>query len=167
MSESVEWPVGAVAWRVMGVMILALCADNITIVPHQARPLDQAADLLAPGGVAMPWSAEAMRAAAGEVLAGLLTVTGPSTGWRQGSGVAAEWIGAAIGAGEALGRFDTPQFLAETPLPVLKELAREAGLVGKATAGALRPALVGRAPNWRPEAAAFGAPAPRRREREA
>jgi hypothetical protein len=115
----------------------------------------------------MPWSAEAMRAAAGEVLAGLLTVTGPSTGWRQGSGMAAEWIGAAIGAGEALGRFDTQPFLAETPLPVLKELAREAGLVGKATASALRPALVGRAPNWRPEAAAFGAPAPRRREREA
>ena len=155
------WAKGAETDQVLSLMILALCADNVDLHPSDARPRDLAAQLILPGGQMAQLPAETIRVMAASALARLLTISGPNTLWKQGSGVAAEWIGAAIGAGASLDRFDTPEFLAETPLAVLKELAVE-GKVGSWVKGAaaLREALPGRLPDWRPEAAAFGAPGP-------
>jgi len=75
------------------------------------------------------------------------------------SGPAAEWIGAAIGAGLALGRFDTADFLAQVGGDELRRAAAAAGEKATGSVKSLRERLVGKLPDWRPDAAVFGAAA--------
>lgn len=154
------------AGRMLGLMILALTAKNVSISPYDAAPEDAVAELIGPGGVPLLWSEGTVVQMAAETLGNMLTIGGPSTKYGRASGPAAEWIGAAIGAGEYLRRFDTPEFLAQVPMAGLKDLAREAGLRTSGTAKDLRMALVSKLPAWRPSAAAFGAPAPKPRARD-
>jgi len=147
------------AGRMLGLMVLALNATNVGITPYDARPeVDQ---LIGPGGVPLLWSDGTVVPLAAETLANLLTIGGPSTKYGMASGPAAEWIGAAIGAGDYLQRFDTPEFLAQVPMAGLKDLAGLIGMRVAGTAKEARASLVGKLPDWRPSAAAFGAPSPK------
>lgn len=160
--------------RVVALLVLALAADNVSVrlshgdVPEglewraQARWRqfrDLALGLLHPGGALTDVNGAHARMMAAAALARLLTVGVPST-FGVESGAAAEWIGAAIGAGDMLGRFDTPAFLAQASGDVLRAAAAAAGIKATGAVGALRERLAGALPDWRPDAAAFGAPAP-------
>ncbi len=92
------------------------------------------------------------------VLQPILVRPTDSGGYALASGPAAEWIGAAVRADDALPRFDTPEFLAHVQVAELKRLAAEAGIKVSGSGAAVRQALAGKLPTWRP--AVFGAPAP-------
>lgn len=160
--------------KLVSLLLLAFAADNVQLRlewdhdrawrgPYRLKPIgDVLAPLLLPGGAAAEISAADARTQAGELLARLLRIGGPDDLNRsyntRASGMAAEWIGAAIGAEAALGRFDTAELLAQVGGEELRRAAAQQGL--KATGGVteLRARLAGQMPGWRPDAAAFGAP---------
>lgn len=149
--------------RVIALLILALCADNVDIcgVPD-GHFADLATRLLAPGGQLLEVS-DADLCAMGQTALGRLLHVGTPEAGRTASGWAAEWIGAAIGADAGLDRFDSQDFLTTASLAELKRAAAGAALVPTGTAANLRERLTGRAPAYRPEPSAFGAPVPRKR----
>lgn len=97
---------------------------------------------------------------AAEIIARALVVKAPgqTSTYAPGSGLAAEWIGNAIGADATLPRFDTEEFLACCGGDVLRRVAEEVGITGVKKISDLRARLVGNAPDWRPTT--FGAPGP-------
>ncbi len=145
----------------LAIGLIALMARNIDVYPSSLRPEHLVAQVVPPGGVIEHWPGKVVRAFFAIALARILEIDSPSGGYRQGSGDAAEWIGAAIGAEGCLPRFDTAEFLAEVPVPILRVIAAKHGVKAGAKTSALREALIGRAPDWRPDAAVFGRPGPR------
>lgn len=148
--------------RVIALLILALCADNVDIrgVPD-GHFADLATRLLAPGGQLLEVS-DADLCAMGQTALGRLLHVGTPEAGRTASGWAAEWIGAAIGADAGLDRFDSQDFLTTASLAELKRAAAGAALLATGTAANLRERLTGCAPAYRPEPSAFGAPVPRK-----
>jgi ParB/RepB/Spo0J family partition protein len=146
--------------------LLALLASNIEIRPWGTASEIEVliAPLLSPGGGPASIEEPDLKVLAASVLAQLLTVAGPSAPYKTGSGDAAEWIGASICAGDALPRFDSEQFLACVNGDTLRAAAIAADMKSTGPIGALRAKLIGNMPNWRPDAAAFGAPAPKVRD---
>jgi ParB family transcriptional regulator, chromosome partitioning protein len=151
---------------VLNLLVLALAADNVTIYANRARVRfdDLIARMLAPGGNFLDVSTADSVSIAQTAIGRILNFVGPAAmNFNPDSGDAGEWIGTAIGAAHALPRFDTEAFLQTASLAELKRAATGAGLLATGTAANLRERLIGRAPNYRPEAADFGAPAPRER----
>lgn len=161
--------------RLVALLVLMLSSDNIEYrlhAPDDPDPAnwrqfqewhhmrDLARRLLLPGGAITELSGADARALAGEAMARILGFNANGTKYGGNSGAAAEWIGAAVGADQALPRFDTEAFLAAMNGETLRKLAQEAGLKSTGAVGALRASLVGKLPDWRPTAAQFGAPAP-------
>lgn len=160
--------------RVIALLLLAFTADNVQVRSHWEHLLewddharrdfrDIKRALLQPGGGLAEISAADARMQAGEMLARLLAVGGPDDAGRSystASGAAAEWIGMAIGAGAAVGRFDNADFLKQAGGDELRRAATAAGIKATGAVTALRARLVGNLPNWRPDAAQFGAPGP-------
>jgi ParB family chromosome partitioning protein len=152
--------------EVLALLVLALCGENVSARGAHGGFKDLAARMLAPGGNRLQLS-EADLCTIGQTAVGRILDCGEVTGrfTSLGSGDAAEWVGAAINAADALPRFDTEEFLATATNAELKRAAAGAGLLSGGTGTQLRERLAGRAPKWRPEAAVFGAPAPRVRMR--
>lgn len=168
--------------RLVALLLLAFAADNVELrIDHAAldddhewsgdsrlRTIGDVIDpLLLPGGGLADISGAQARDLAATLLRRILKVGGPDEMNRwpgNASGDAAEWIGAAIGAGDAVGRFDTEAFLATVNGDELRRAAEAAGIKANGAVGALRARLVGHLPDWRPAAAQFGAPAPRPRD---
>jgi ParB family chromosome partitioning protein len=143
-------------------MILVLGCRNIQIhsdgLEWDARHFEDLAErLLLPGGQIDPHTGPTLPGIAAEVIARIVGFSSDGTGMRA-SGPAAEWIGAAIGADEALPRFDTAEFLTHVNGDELRRAATEAGIKPPTKVSAMREQLAGRLPAWKP--AAFGAPAP-------
>jgi hypothetical protein len=141
--------------------LLALAANNVRVTSAEFDDWAAVRELLTPGGTLAPITTLRLCELAAETVADILEVGGPSSGWGRKSGHAAEWVGAAIGAGQALARFDTPEFLATVPGEILRSVAQAAGLKSTGAVAALRSSLAGKLPDWRPDAAAFGAPGPK------
>lgn len=159
--------------RVIALLPLGLTASNVEVRMdagegpedwHQRQRWrcfeDIAATLLLPGGGLAELNAAEARRQAGDALARILKVGAAGGSYSADSGPAAEWIGAAIGAGQAVGRFDTAEFLAHVNGETLRQVATAAGLKATGPVGALRERLAGQMAGWLPDAAAFGAPAP-------
>ena len=149
--------------RLVQLLLLALTARNVGVHTYSDGRRVLAAlpsRLLLPGGVCADLPFADVRSAAGNVLSHILAVSGPDDDRQTSptSGVAAEWIGAAIRADDMLPRFDTAEFLAHVQASELKRLAAEVGMRATGSATALRAMLVGKLPDWRP--CAFGAPIP-------
>jgi ParB family chromosome partitioning protein len=143
-------------------MILLLGCRNISIhsdgVNYPVRLFEDLAErLLLPGGQIDPHTGPTLPGIAAEAIARIVGFSGDGMGMRD-SGPAAEWIGAAIGADEALPRFDTAEFLAHVNGDELRRAAGAAGIKPPSKVSAMREQLVDKLPNWKP--AAFGAPAP-------
>lgn len=155
--------------RLLTLMILAWGALNVSVTGMDAgsgyRPdrhnfRDVAARFLLPGGGLPDVSMADAKMHAADVMARILRIGEDSGFYKSASGPAAEWIGAAIGADQALPRFDTAAFLAQVSGDELRRAATAAGEKSTGTVKALREKLTGKMPDWRPDAAAFGAPAP-------
>ncbi len=158
--------------EVIRILLLALTARNVRAHTSPDRGYndflrDLPARLLLPGGIPAPLSFAELRDMAMDMLRALLTVGAPddSKGYSVSSGDAAEWIGSLIRADDALPRFDTAAFLAHVQGAELKRLATDIGMRASGGAGALRAALEGKLPDWRP--CVFGAPVPAMRASEA
>lgn len=146
--------------RVIALLILALSADNVDVRGlSDGHFADLATRLLAPGGQLLELS-DADLCAMGQTALGRMLHVGTPEAGRTASGWAAEWIGAAIGAGASLDRFDSQDFLTTASLTELKRAAADAALLPTGTAANLRERLTGRVPDYRPEPATFGAPSP-------
>lgn len=148
----------------LNLLILALCCDNVTVTAagRRVRFDDLATRMLQPGGNLIDLSAADRSAIATAAIGRIINLIGPAAvTYNPDSGAAAEWIGAAIDAAQCLPRFDTEAFLATAALTELRRAATGAGLLATGTATALRERLKGRAPDYRPESAVFGAPAPK------
>ncbi len=150
--------------ELLRLVLVSFDAHNIEIRDYQKRRAVEAivARQILPGDC--QWCVQrcneaGTRGAAAKLLQTLLTIGGPSDRFAA-SGDAAEWIGAAIGAGEALPRFDTEVMLAAVNGETLRKVATDAGIKATGSVTALRSKLIGALPNWRPDAAAFGAPGP-------
>lgn len=143
-------------------MILAFAADNVEVRRTHGYPLRDALAgmLLQPGGNLAELTLDQTKKIAAELLVRTLTIGGPSARFAA-SGRAAEWIGAAIDAAQLLPRFDHPGFLEVCRGDELRKAAADAGMKSTGSVAALRQALAGKLPDWRPTAAQFGAPAPR------
>jgi ParB/RepB/Spo0J family partition protein len=170
--------------RVIVLLLLAFAADNVDLHVrlsaeqeeqaegwgglHRLRSIGDVIDsLLLPGGGLSDVNGADARALAGTLLGRILKIGGPDETGRSytgASGDAAEWIGAAIGAGAALDRLDTVAFLATVGGDELRRAAESVGLPTSGTVKALRERLVGKLPDWRPAATQFGASAPTPRE---
>ena len=143
-------------------MILLCTSDNASIgrLTHTTKQR-VAAMLVLPGGQPAELSDDdSLMAVAETVLTEALFITPTDQGMGRGAGPAAEWIGVLAGADGFLERFDTPAFLATVRGDVLKAIPNALGLKGSITVSAIREGLAGHLPEWRPEAAQFGAPAP-------
>jgi ParB family chromosome partitioning protein len=141
-------------------MILLLGSRNIQIqggdIDWETRHFeDLVARLLLPGGQIDPHTGPTLPGIAGELIARIVSAKPEG---MMGSGQPAEWIGAAIGADEALPRFDTAEFLAHVNGDELRRAALAEDIKPPAKVSAMREQLVGKLPNWKP--AVFGAPAP-------
>lgn len=153
--------------RTTALLILALAGDNVRIWGEGFE--DLAAKLLAPGGALLgDTTADDIAAIAREAIGrmvrfGQASIARYNDGRSTGtvSGDAGEWIGAAIGAGDALDRFDSAEFLATLSVAELRRAAEVAGLLSTGSGINLRERLTGRAERYRPERAVFGAAAPR------
>ncbi|MGE4044492.1 MAG: ParB N-terminal domain-containing protein [Acetobacteraceae bacterium] len=146
-------------------LLLTLCADNVDVrTTGQFRvKTDLPPRLVAPGGTLLSLTDEEVNQIARETLAEIIRFAGPKGSQMSASGAAGEWIGAAVNAQESLGRFDTAEFLATCKGEELKRAAFGTGFKANQPATALKRELEGKSPNWRPEAAQFGAPGPRAR----
>jgi ParB/RepB/Spo0J family partition protein len=155
--------------QVLALLVLALGAQNVSVRGNHDGFDDLAAQLLAPGGIPLELS-DADVCQIGRTAIGRIVHFEDAD--RQGnyvcrySGPAGEWIGAAIAAERQLPRFDTPEFLATASIAELKRAAAQASLPVGGTGAQLRERLTGRAPEYRPETAVFGAPAPKVRRRD-
>lgn len=153
--------------RTTALLILALAGDNVRIWGEGFE--DLAAKLLAPGGALLgDTTADDIAAIAREAIGrmvrfGQASIARYNDGRSTGtvSGDAGEWIGAAIGAGDALDRFDSAEFLATLSVAELRRAAEGAGLLSTGSGINLRERLTDRAERYRPERAVFGAAAPR------
>ncbi|MGX9966099.1 ParB/RepB/Spo0J family partition protein [Roseomonas sp. F4] len=92
-----------------------------------------------------------------EAIARILICNGTKAG--NGSGDAAGWIGALVGAEAVLPRLDRADLLASMSGDLLRELAEASG-VKPGKVSTMRTALAGNTPNLRLPEAAFGAPIP-------
>ena len=156
-------------------LMLVLHAGNVdvrgyrSVYSHRAGE-DILAQLVNPAGqMALPDDAT-LAGLAREVLARSLVFGLPS---RPGamdnpdSGAVADWIGAALRAGDALERFDAEPFLATINASELRPLAMSLGIKPSDGAGKMRRDIAGNAPAWRPPGATFGAPGPKPQEKPA
>ncbi|WP_428485985.1 ParB N-terminal domain-containing protein [Rhodopila sp.] len=145
------------AWGALNVSVSNVAAGDNSYEQRNFR--DIAARVLLPGGGLDEVSMADARGYAGEVMARVLSF-GVAGLYYSSSGAPAEWIGAAIDANQAMPRFDTEDFLKQVGGDELRRVALAFGERATGTVAALRARLVGRLPAWRPDAAAFGAPAP-------
>lgn len=149
-------------------LVLAFAADNIEVRGMSRSVAQQAAAmLLRPGGHLAEFTYDTLISAAETILTGALRVSGPGSNQygNPGSGDAAEWVGVLTGAEGFLGRFDTPEFLATVKGPPLRAAAMQLppmAVGDKASVAQIRAAIAGQLPEYRPAAAAFGAPRPTR-----
>jgi ParB/RepB/Spo0J family partition protein len=141
-------------------LVAALAADNVRIADDSRYSAvdfnDLAARLIDPAG-RMEIEDAPIAEILAEALARMLCVTDPVT--DHGSGRPAEWIGNALEADMALPRFDTADFFRTLLKPELVQIAATADIAVPNKVTALREALAGNAPDYRP--ATFGAPGPR------
>ena len=146
----------------VALLILTFCADNITIMgPIGRRDFDDlAARLLLPGGGLDETALLNVNVLAGELMARVLTIGNGGNMYQARSGDAAEWIGDLVDADTALPRFDTTDFLDELKGDALRRAADTEDKKSSGPLKAIREALAGHAPQWRPDGAVFGAPAP-------
>lgn len=167
LQDHLRSPPGAQAWEeVMACLLLALAGRNVKVAPAESKwagvdMSDLVPRLIDPAGhLAVPSGAELLTLA-GEALARMVAIDNPRTG--HGSGPVAEWIGHHLAV--PLPRLDTPEFLRTAPLDMLRLAAvtHDVPTARAASKAQLLDALAGKLPDWRPEAAAFGAPAPRTR----
>lgn len=138
--------------------IFAMRADNVQIRGAGGyRPFDDLiASLLLPGGAIPDLDDREIRNAAAQALSRILSIGDA----YSASGHAAEWIGRLIDAKGYLGRFDSLPFLEQCKGPALRAAAESGQVKWSGTAADMRKRLAGNAPDWRPEAAVYGAPAP-------
>jgi hypothetical protein len=144
----------------LAMLVVALTSPRVTVTMDTGYGVTSFRDLLPklvqPDGKFDPL-AEVWRVAA-EALARILKISGPD----ESRDLAAEWIGHAIDAQTMLPRFDTPEFLAECKLPLLKAMAElQEGAVPGKTAKALREQLAGVDEGFIPNEAVFGAAGPK------
>lgn len=160
---------------IRALVLVLVAAPNVTVRGFEDVPQMTAitARLVDPAGHLLPIEGAELDALALDVLARCLWVGGPNAEgvvtYRTDSGPVAEWIGHHCNAAAHLQRFDTAEFLAAVPTDMLRAAAVAAGdAAGKLPkqAGALRKALTDHLPLWRPAAAHFGAPGPRRPHKE-
>lgn len=152
---------------IIAMLVLALHADNVEVRGYareypDARGADLLARLVTPEGHLKPTEPPLAEIAC-ETLARCLFIDPPDaerSSYIAASGPAAEWIGAAIHAADALPRFDTEAFLATMNGASMRAVGEGVGLKLKNVA-ALRKEIAGHAPDWRPLAAQFGAPGPK------
>jgi ParB/RepB/Spo0J family partition protein len=152
--------------NVLALLVLALCADNVVINSEDmvgaGRFNDLAFRMLDPTGNPIALSEADMVQIGQNAIGRILQFRGPNTLSYMKSGPAGEWIGHSINAREHLPRFDTEEFLATVNGEGLRRIAQDVGITEVTTSvKALRAALVGKAPDYRPKEALFGAPAPR------
>ncbi|CAH2603712.1 ParB domain-containing protein [Rhodovastum atsumiense] len=149
-------------------LALVLTAPNVSLrgidEPGQFEQLVHG--LVSPAGHVTPgvMPRQAIEDIVAEALALCLSAEPPDAtrrSYRGDSGVVAEWIGHFLDADAKLDRFDTEPFLVTCSAAVLREAAKAAGIRPAAKVGELRAQLVDKLPNWRPSAAAFGAPGPK------
>ena len=160
--------------RLLALMLLTWGALNVEVRglldydddggydPNRRRFRDLADGVLLPGGTLDQVSLATMRTLCGVLMARVLDFgkAGSAGFYSSTSGDAAEWIGAAIGAENALPRFDSAEFLQQVGGDELRAAAGAIGEKPTGTVKSLRERLVGKMPDWRPTCAAFGAPAP-------
>jgi hypothetical protein len=148
----------------LALLVIALTAATVQVMAEpgssygRTRFTDLLPDLVRPDGRVMLYGD--VRSVAAEAIARMLIC--PGAGLRPDT--AAEWIGNAIDAEHALGRFDTPEFLAQCRMPALKGLASVVdGSGAYKTAKGLREYLAGKDATWMPLEAIFDAPGPEAR----
>lgn len=154
------------ASNVIALLVMTLCADNVEIWtdgPGSGRFDDLILKLIDPTGQPIVVKDKDMLMIGQQMISRVLQVRGPDAPPRTSSGPAAEWIGHAINAQAKLGRFDTVAFLDTLNGAELRKAAEVAKVKDPGNVKALRAALVGKAAKYRPEAAVFGAPAPKTR----
>lgn len=155
-------------------LILTLHAKNVEVkgyrAGYQVAGDDVVAQLVDPSGhLSLPDDAT-LAGLAREVLARCLLFGLPSNPGAYNnpdSGAVAEWIGAALRAGDALERFDAEPFLKFVNKAELQPLAIALGIKPSETGGTLRREIAGKAPAWRPPGATFGAAGPKPIEKPA
>lgn len=165
--RSIEYRRDAALTELVALLVIALHATNVRILGYHKssdhyedlRGRDLMRRLVGPEG--HPHIGEStVRQIACEALARTVSFAGPDAStYTPGSGDEGEWIGHEIDAQRCLPRFDTLEFLATVSGAELRRLADSIGVKLKG-AGELRKRLVGQLPDWRPDAAQFGAPGP-------
>jgi ParB/RepB/Spo0J family partition protein len=139
-------------------LLLALGGANVSVTAdpdsrHRTADLRQIADQ-----AAVAEGIGNLCRLAGEALARMALVNGPTV--YHGQGEAAERIGDAVSAHRLLPRFDTAEFLAHVSGAELRRLAATARIGSVTKVADIRAALVGKLPDWRPDAAMFRAEPP-------
>jgi ParB/RepB/Spo0J family partition protein len=150
----------------LALLVLALSARNVTVRGVEGGFDDLATRILAPGGNLLDLSTADIVTIGQTAIGRILSFEGADRGFYTSpfSGDAAEWVGAAIDAAAQLDRFDTAEFLETATVAELKRAAAGRRITG-GNATALRERLIGRAPDYRPDTAVFGAPAPKEKNR--
>jgi ParB/RepB/Spo0J family partition protein len=137
-------------------LCVAICGENVSINPS---PISQFARLRLAPMLRRVLDHEGridgnldFNAIARDLISNI-TVVGAT---NLGSGPVAEAIGAYLAAEGAFGRFDTEDFLKTLRLPALIEVRDALELPAKLKTGsAIRAAMVGKFPDWRPPEAVF------------
>ena len=144
--------------RLLHLLLLAMAGSNVRVSTRSGIPsfADVAGRLVAPDGTLAAPADHDLAALAVSVLQRVIAIA-PTGTQEPDSGPVADWIGRSVHADFHTARFDTPEFLACASGELLRELAAAAGVKVKSV-GALREALVGKLPQWRP--VSFCAPGP-------
>lgn len=150
--------------KLMTLMLLALSAKNVTVKGEPEQPWsvtsfdDLSAKLVTDDGkLRDDLGVLDVRLLAAEAISRIMLYETPVRPGHS-SGQPAEWIGEAVQAHRAIGRFDDKEFLTTVNADTLRQIAAVTGAKSSGTAGALRERLTGKAPDWRPAPSAFGAP---------
>lgn len=168
-------PIPAPFRDLCAMLVLALHAGNVEVRGYRgAYQREAGADLVAQivnpaGQIDLPDDVT-LATIARETLARILFVGLPSRPGMMGnpdSGPVAEWIGAALRADTALPRFDAETFLATVNATELRPLALSLTIKPNKPMGDLRRDIAGKAKDWRPPGATFGAPGPKPPEKPA
>lgn len=162
-------------WRdLCALLVVAAHAENVTIggyagssfppSHHRAAGGDLVARIITPEGHVATTDEDlfsvALRLLERTLKFGAASRPANSYGANPDSGAPADWIGAYIGAGTRLGRFDTKEFLATVNAETLRAAVQSIGVKPAKTATLMRQQLTGNAPTWRPPGTTFGAPGP-------
>ena len=155
-------PLLALAWCAENVEVRGLLStadDDGDYAPERRHFGDLAARILTPDGN-LTDDDEAINESAKAIMVRVLRLKVDGTTYDPSSGAAAEWIGRFVDAEKELPRFDTEAFLATCNGDVLRKAAESIGEKATGSVKSLRERLIGKMPDWKPDAAVFGAAAP-------